>query len=290
MAKYVISTDTCCDLSPEYVKEHDLDIHPLFYRFDDEVYGGDNNLDIHTFHDRMRNGEMPTTMASNPEDSKELFLKRVKDGYDVIHIAFSSGLSSSCQNAKIAAEEVMEEFPGSKIVVIDSLSAAPGQGLLVYRAIRAKEVKRLSFEDCIKYIEDSIPHIAHHFTVNDLFHLHRGGRVSKATAIVGTLAGIKPNLCVDNEGHLVPYTKCRGRKKALVTLVDTMEKLREIDPEGDVVMIGHDDTTEDAEFVASQIRERLGIENIILTPICPTIAAHTGPGIIALFFYAKTRQ
>lgn len=290
MEKYCISTDTCCDLKAEYVQEHDIDVHPLFYRFGDEVYGGDNNLDIHTFHDRMRNGEMPTTMATNPEDSKDYFTKRVKAGFAVIHIAFSSGLSSSCQNAKIAAEEVMEENPGSKIVVIDSLAAAPGQGLLVYRAVRAKETKNLSFDDCVKFIEDSIPHIAHHFTVDDLYHLHRGGRVSKATAVVGTLAGIKPNLCVDDEGHLVSYTKCRGRKKALTTLVDTMEKLYEMDPDGDVVMIGHDDTTEDAEFVASLIRERLGINNIILNSICPTIAAHTGPGIIALFFYAKTKK
>lgn len=290
MEKYCISTDTCCDLKEEYVKEHDIDIHPLFYRFENEVYGGDNNLDIHTFHDRMRNGEMPTTMASNPEDSKDFFTKRVKAGYAVIHIAFSSGLSSSCQNAKIAAEEVMEEIPGSKIVVIDSLCAAPGQGLLVYLAVRAKETKNLSFDDCVKFIQDNIPHIAHHFTVDDLFHLHRGGRVSKATAVVGTLAGIKPNLTVDEEGRLVPHTKCRGRKKALNGLVDTMAELWQKDPDGDVVMIGHDDTTEDAEYVAQLIRERFGIDNIILNSICPTIAAHTGPGILALFFYGKTRR
>lgn len=290
MGKYVISSDTTCDLPESYLKEHDIDIHSLYYRFQDDVYGGNRQLTAEEFFNRVRNGEMPTTMATNPEESKELFRKRIKKGEDILHIAFSSALSSSYQNACIAANELKEEYPDARIIVIDSKAASMGEGLIVYKAVQKME-SGATLDEAAAYVNEIMGHVAHHFTVDDLFHLHRGGRVSKATAIVGTLAGIKPNLCVNDEGALEAYTKVRGRKKALSTLVDTMDKLvGSYRDKNDVVMIVHDDTTADAEYVASLVKERFGIENIIMNSICPTIGAHTGTGVVALFFMADSRK
>lgn len=290
MKRFVISSDTTCDLPESYVKEHDIDIHSLYYRFEDDVYGGNRQLTPKEFFDRVRAGEMPTTMATNPEESKELFLKRVKNGEDVLHIAFASALSSSYQNACIAANEVLEEYPDARIVVIDSKAASMGEGIIVYKAVQKME-SGCSMDECIEYVNSIIDHSAHHFTVDDLFHLHRGGRVSKAVAVVGTLAGIKPNLCVNEAGGLEQYSKVRGRKKALSALVDTMDKLvGSYRDKTDVVMIVHDDTTEDAQKVAAMVKERFGVENIIMNSICPTIGAHTGPGVVGLFFLADSKR
>lgn len=290
MRKFVISSDTTCDLPVNYVKEHDIDIHSLYYRFGDDVYGGERQLTAKEFFDRVRAGEMPTTMATNPEESKELFKKRVEKGEDVLHIAFSSALSSSYQNACIAANEIMEEYPDARIVVIDSKAATMGEGIIVYKAIE-KMKNGCSMDECIEYVNSILNNVAHHFTVDDLFHLQRGGRVSKATAVVGTLAGIKPNLCVNEEGGLEPYTKVRGRKKALSTLVDTMDKLMgSYRNKDEIVMIVHDDTTEDANVLAAMIKERFGMENIMMNEICPTIGAHTGPGVVGAFFMADSKK
>lgn len=290
MEDFIISTDTTCDLPDEFIREHDIDIHSLYYRFGEDVYGGDRQLSAKEFFDRVRNGEMPTTMATNPEGSKDLFMARAKAGKDILHIAFSSALSSSFQNACIAAGEVAEEFPDRKIIVIDSKSASMGEGLIVYLAIKKME-SGSSLSETAEYVNDIIEHTAHYFTVDDLFHLFRGGRISKATAIIGTLAGIKPSLRVDNEGALESYGKVRGRKKALTCLVDEMGNMMgSYRDKNDVIMIVHDDTTADAEYVAGLIRDRFGIDNIIMNSICPTIGAHTGPGVVGLFFLADKRK
>lgn len=290
MRPFVITTDTTCDLPEAFIKENNIDIHSLFYRFGDDVYGGDSQLTAKEFFDRLRNGEMPTTMGTNPEDSKDLFSKRVEQGMDIIHIAFSSALSVSYQSACIAAEEVCEKHPEARIKVIDTKSASMGEGLLVYYAVKMQK-EGVSFEKTVTAIEEMIPHVSQHFTVDDLFHLHRGGRVSKSTAIVGTLAGIKPNLCLTEEGGLEAYTKVRGRKKALNKLVDTMEELMgSYKEQNEIIMVVHDDTTQDAEYVAQQIQERLGIKNVMLNTICPTIGAHTGAGVIGVFFLADKRR
>ena len=261
----------------------------MFYHFNDSViYGKDENLDPVVFYQRMRDGEMPTTMASNPEDSKDLFEARIKEGYDIIHIAFSSGLSSTCQNAVIAANELSEDYPDAKITVIDSLCASMGEGLLVYKAIEYKKAGH-SYDETVAYINELVPHLSHRFTVDSLFHLHRGGRVSKATAIIGTLVGIKPLLHVDDTGHLVSVGKTRGRKKALASLVESMIQTMG-NRLNDTIMISHGDALEDAEYVASLIKEKISeVKNVIINYICPTIGAHAGPGTIALFFEAETR-
>ena len=289
MRDFIISTDTTCDLPENYITENNLDIHPLFYHFgDSEIYGKDANLDPVTFYKRMRDGEMPTTMASNPEDSKDIFEARIKEGYDVIHIGFSSGLSSSCQNAALAANELSEDYPDARITVIDSLSASMGEGLLVYKAIEYKKAGH-SYDETVAYINELIPHLSHQFTVDNLFHLHRGGRVSKATAIIGTLVGIKPLLHVDDTGHLVSVGKTRGRKKALASLVETMIQTMG-NRINDTIMISHGDAFEDAEYVAGLIRDKISsVKNVIINFICPTIGAHAGPGTIALFFEAEVR-
>ncbi len=285
MREFIISSDTTCDLTAEYCSANRIDIHPLFYRFgEDEIYGGDKQLDPHEFYERMRNGEMPTTMATNPEDSKEIFRKRLNEGYDIIHIAFSSALSSSCQNSALAANELLEEYPNSRIVVIDSLAASMGEGLLVYKAIEYKNQGH-SMDETVKYIESLKNNISHQFTVDSLFHLHRGGRVSKATAVIGTLVGIKPLLHVDDKGSLVAVGKVRGRKKSLTKLVDTMIESMGNHP-NDVVMISHGDSLEDAEFVASLVKERTAVKDVIINYVCPTIGAHAGPGVIAFFYEA----
>lgn len=297
MEKYIISTDTTCDLPLDYCQSNDIDIHSLYYKINvdsqgtvsdgETVYGGDKQLEPKVFYSAMRGGSMPTTMASNPEESKEFFRKRVRDGYDVIHIAFSSGLSSSCQNTSIAASEIMEEFPGSRITVIDSLAASMGEGLLVYKAVEFMKQGH-TYDETVSYVESVKLNISHQFTVDDLFHLHRGGRVSKTTAIIGTIVGIKPLLHVDDEGHLISIGKTRGRRKSLSALVDKM--ISTIGSHDNrTVMISHGDSLEDAEYVASLIREKTDVKDIIINYICPTIGAHSGPGTIALFFEADKR-
>ena len=288
MRNFIISTDTTSDLPDDYCKEHDIDIHPLFYRFnDDEIYGGDKQLSPAEFYSRMRNGEMPTTMATNPEDSKAIFKARLDEGYDIIHIGFSSALSSSCQNAALAASELSEEYPDARITVIDSLCASMGEGLLVYKAIEFRNAGH-SFDETVAYIEDLKGHISHRFTVDNLFHLHRGGRVSKATAIIGTIVGIKPLLHVNDLGQLISVGKTRGRKKSLTELVDAMISTMGNHP-NDTIMISHGDCPEDAQYVADLIKERTSVKEVIINYICPTIGSHAGPGTVALFFEADKR-
>lgn len=288
MNKFIITSDTTCDLPDDYCRTNQIDIHPLYYRFgENEIYGGDTDLTPEQFYKRMRDGEMPTTMATNPEVSEALFEKRINEGYDIIHIAFSSGLSSSCQNASIAARELMEKYPESRITVIDSLCASLGEGLLVYKAVNYMREGH-SYDEVMEYVESIKLNISHQFTVDDLFHLHRGGRVSKATAIIGTIVGIKPLLHVDDEGHLIAIGKTRGRKKSLTSLVDKMIATMG-NHNNDVIMISHGDCIEDADFVASLIKAKTSVKEIITNCICPTIGSHSGPGTIALFFEADER-
>ena len=283
MKDFLISTDTTADLPASYVKENNIDIHTLFYAFGEVIYGTDNIMPEKEFFDRMRNGDMPTTMACNPQDCKTIFEKRVNEGFDILHIAFSSALSSSYNNACIAANEVMEEHPGARIVVVDSLAASMGEGLIVYKAVEMKKSGK-SMDEIIDFVNNHKLNVVHNFTVDDLNHLYRGGRVSKTTAIIGTLANIKPILHVDNEGRLINIGKVRGRKKSLIALVDRMEEhIGSYRDKNDVVFISHGDCLQDAQFVAGLVKERFGIDNIWINYICPTIGTHSGPGTVALF-------
>ncbi|MBO5239678.1 MAG: DegV family protein [Lachnospiraceae bacterium] len=288
MKPYIISTDCMADLPADFIKEHNISLHPLYYVMGDVTYNAlDGALPEPEFYNRMRNGEMPTTMASNPEFIEQSFTKNIEDGYDIFHISFSSGLSSSYNNTAVTAKEMLEKYPDSKIIVIDSLCASLGQGLLVYYACKKKE-EGATIDELAEYITDLIPHICHQFTVDDLFHLHRGGRVSKATAILGTIANIKPVLHVDNEGKLINISKIRGRKRSLTALVDNMEKTMG-DYKNPIVFISHGDCIEDAEFVKNLVEERFGIHDFIINYVGSTIGAHSGPGTVALFYLGETR-
>lgn len=288
MKPYIISTDCMADLPASFIEEHHLSVHPLYYMMGEQTYNAlENALPEDEFYNRMRNGEMPTTMASNPDYIKKSFEKNIAHGYDILHISFSSGLSSSYSNSVFTAKEVQEQNPDSKIIVIDSLCASLGQGLLIYYACK-KQAEGASIEETASYVESIKLHVCHQFTVDDLFHLHRGGRVSKATAILGTIANIKPVLHVDDAGHLINISKIRGRKRSLIALVDNMEKTMG-NYENPVVFISHGDCLEDAEFVKQQVEERFGIHEFLINYVGCTIGAHSGPGTIALFFLGETR-
>lgn len=289
MNNYIITTDTTTDLPEDYIKKHDLGIMSLTYTLEGTTYSKDNPLDVRLFYEKMRNGSMPTTSQVNPENAKNIFLPYLKDGYDILHIAFSSGLSGSYNSTRIAAEELSEEFPNRKITIIDSLAASLGEGLLVHKAVMLKE-QGADLDTVADWVEQNKLHIVHNFTVDDLFHLHRGGRVSKATAILGTMINVKPILHVDDEGHLIALSKVRGRKKSLQALVDSMEKqMGAYRSQNDIVFISHGDSLADAQYVADLVKQRFGIESFLINYVGPTIGAHSGPGTIALFYMGDYR-
>lgn len=287
MQNYIITSDTTCDLPLSYTTEHGIEIIPLYYNMDDVVYGDEVNMDPSEFYDKMRNGKMPTTMACNPDVVEKCFRKYLDQGLDVLHISFSSALSSSYNTTAIIARDLSEEYKNNKVIVIDSKCASMGEGLFVYKAVQNRD-NDMSIEDNVKWLEDNKLHICHQFTVDDLHHLHRGGRVSKAAAIIGTMINVKPVLHVDNEGRLIPLNNVRGRKKALNALVDNMEKTCK-GYDNDIVFISHGDCLEDAQYVAEQVKKRLGIQNFMINYVCPTVGAHSGPGTLALFFMGETR-
>lgn len=283
---YVITTDTTCDLPIEYVKEHIADVHPIFINMDGEIKGG-YDIDCAEFYQKMREGKEITTMASNLEDVQNAFRKQLEQGLDILHISFSSALSSTFSNTTLIAQEIMEEFPGRTIKVVDSMSASMGQGLFVTYACRNRE-SGMSLEENEKWLLENRCHFCHQFTVDDLNTLHKGGRISKSVAVLGSLINVKPVLYVDDTGHLVSRQNVRGRKKALVALVDNMiERLGNF--KNDVIYISHADDLASAEFVRNLVKERTGIDNFVINYICPMIGAHVGPGTVALFSMGETR-
>lgn len=290
MKDFVITTDTTSDLPVEYVNEHQLGIMSLTYTIEGNTYSWENPLPVKSFYDMMRAGSLPTTSQVNPEEAKEIFKAILqKQNTDILHIAFSSGLSGSYNSARIAAEELKEEYPDHKIIVIDSLCASLGEGLLVHKALMMKEAGK-SLKETAAWVEEHKLHVVHNFTVDDLYHLYRGGRVSKTAAVVGTMINIKPILHVDNEGHLIPLSKVRGRKKSLIALVNSMEKqIGSWKDKNDIIFISHGDSSEDAQLVADLIKERFGFESFLINHVGSTIGAHSGPGTIALFYMGDIR-
>lgn len=290
METFKIITNTTADLPLEYIKENHLGLVYFNYIMDGISYGKDKELNWQEFYRLMREeGKMPTTSQVNPQQYKEYFSEFLKESKNLLYISFSSGLSGSCQNAALAANELMEENDNCRIIVIDSKCASMGEGLFVYKAVQMQG-KGMSMEETAKKLQELVPHLTHVFTVDDLNHLYRGGRVSKAAAVVGTIAGIKPILHVDDEGHLIPLNKIRGRKKSLNGLVDYMEeKVVGYLDRNDMVFISHGDAIEDAEYVKNEVEKRFGIKNFMLNHIGPTIGAHSGPGTIALFFEGSSR-
>lgn len=289
MENYLITTDNMTDFPEEYIKAHALPMLSLTYLLDGVSYTAENSLSSEEFYKKMREGCMPTTSQVNPEEAKERLLGFLQINKNIIHIAFSSGLSGTYNSVRLAAEEVMEEVPDCRITVIDSLAASMGEGLFVHKALE-KQASGLSYDEMVKWLKEYRYHVCHNFTVDDLFHLYRGGRVSKTAAVLGTMIHLKPVLHVDDEGHLIPLAKVRGRKKSLHMLVDNMEKqMGEYRSENDIVFISHGDCYEDAVYVQELVKQRFGIEKFLISPVGPTIGAHSGPGTLALFFIGEKR-
>jgi DegV family protein with EDD domain len=282
--EYVITTDSSCDLPESYLEEHGISCAYLSYQLDGRHYTHENFLPVQEFYGRIRAGSMPTTAQVNPDDIRSIMEPHLKEGKDILHIAFSSGLSGSYNSSRIAAEELMEEYPDCRIQVVDSLAASMGQGLLVYMCQQKKEAGE-EMEDVADWAEKNKNHIVHVFTVDDLEHLYRGGRVSKTAMILGGMLNIKPLLHVDEEGRLVATGKVRGRKKALAELVTMMDRqIGSYAQDCDTIFISHGDCEEDAQYVVDKIKEKYPIRTVMMNYVGSVIGAHSGPGTVALFF------
>ena len=284
---YQIITDSGCDFTKEKYEALGLIAAPLTVNFRGETYPDRNDDSLRDMYADLRTGEVATTSAVNPEQWQEIMEPLLEKGEDILVLAFSSGLSTTYQSASIAAQELRERYPERTISVVDSLCASLGQGLLAYYACKKRD-EGLSLGELEQWLLDNRLHLCHWFTVDDLMYLKRGGRVSAATAIMGTMLNIKPVLHVDNEGHLINVSKARGRKASLDALVKKVGETA-TDPASQTMFISHSDCEADARYVADQIQAKYGAKEIILNYIGPVIGAHTGPGCVALFFVGGTR-
>lgn len=286
---FKIVTDSNCDLPEDYYDLHKIGCLKMSYIIDGVVYGRERHLPYNEFYDMMRNGKMPTTSPATPDEAREMFEEALLENNEVLCLAFSSGLSVTYNSVQKAANDLMKERPGTKIIVVDTLSASLGEGLLVHKAVELRDAG-YGIDEVAEWIRSHISNVVQIFTVNDLFHLQRGGRVGKATAIIGSIVGIKPTLHVDDAGKLVSIDKIRGRKKALQSLVDYMEtKTRRYMERNDIVCVSHGDDSEAAEYVCDLVRERFGIQNFLINNIGPSIGTHAGPGVVCLFFMGTSR-
>ncbi len=285
---FAIHTDSACDIRPELLKEWGVTSTPLTFRFDDsDKEYSNNDMEEHTFYNKMREGGIAKTSAANVADFKAAFESLLQEGKDVLHIGFSSGLSTTCNSAKIAAEELKAQYPDRNIIVIDTLAASAGFGMLVKLAADQRD-KGLSLEETANYIKSLLPKLCHWFTVDDLVYLKRGGRVSPTVAFVGNMLGIKPVLHVDDEGHLINISKVRGRKASIAALAKKYEELAEKIGEG-LVFISHGDCKDEAEQLAAILKDKYGVTVELITYVGTVIGAHAGPGVLALFFIGKNR-
>lgn len=290
MKNYVIITDSTTDLSIELIKELGINIIPLSFEMEGKSFKDrtdKNDLDLHEFYDKLKRGVKSVTSLVNSEEFIDFFEPVLKNGDDILYIAFSSALSGTFNSSLIAKEELLEKYPDSKIICIDSKAASAGEGLLVYSAVKKKE-EGLTIDELEAWVHEYSPKVCHWFTVDDLNHLKRGGRVSALSATIGTALNVKPILHVDSEGRLIPMEKVRGRKKSIQALMEHLEKTI-TNPEQQDIFIGHGDTLEDAEYLAGLIREKYNVRNIFINTIGPVVGSHTGPGIIALFFFGTER-
>ena len=288
MSDFVIVTDSSADLPASLVQEMGVEVLPLSFTVQGKTYHNypdDREMDPKVFYKMLRDGEMATTSAVNVAEYTATLEPLLQAGKDVLVLAFSSGLSTTYQSSVIAVNELSEQYPDRKIYTVDTLCASMGQGLLVWLA--AQERKRgQSIEAVRDWVEENKLRLCHWFTVDDLHFLKRGGRISAATAVVGTMLSIKPVLHVDDEGHLISMGKARGRGASLTALVDHMEQTA---TDVDTVFISHGDCLADAEKVAADVKKRFGTRDVVINTIGPVIGAHAGPGTVALFFLGTKR-
>ena len=290
MADYIILTDSCADLPMNIYEALNIEVVPLSFLLEGKTYKNhpdQSSMKFSEVYGKLRDGANISTSAVNVEEFRTAYLPHLQAGKDILYLGFSSGLSGTCNAGAIAAKELMEEYPDRTITVVDTLCAALGQGLLVY--LTAKEqAEGATLAEAAAYAEELKPRLVHWFTVDDLFFLKRGGRLSGATALVGSALGIKPVLHVDDEGHLIKVSTVRGRKNSLKELANKMAETA-IDPQNQTIFIAHGDCLDDAKYLADCIKEGCGYKDVIIDYVGPVIGAHSGPGTIALFYLGTHR-
>jgi DegV family protein with EDD domain len=290
MKDYVIVTESTADLTVDIISKYGIKVMPMIFGFENESYldyPDHRQLSIKEFYNRIRNEERSITGLINVKMFEEYFEPILKKGNDILYLGFSSGLSGTYNSSLIAAEELMEKYKGSRVECVDTLAASMGEGLLVYCAARKKH-EGFNLDELKQWVQDNRLHLSHWFTVDDLNHLKRGGRINAMTATIGTALNVKPVLHVDNEGHLVPVENVRGRKKSIHTILEHMESTC-MNPDGGPVFISHGDCLEDAEYLAGLVKDKFNIKDIPINYIGPVIGSHSGQGTIALFFFGTER-
>ena len=290
MRNFCITTDSNSDLPKEYIDKYNTTIIPQYYSFGDTVYGDELNMEPSEFYQRMKDGELPKSQANNPATIDEKFRAILEKGMDIIHIGFSSALSGSYNNVCMIANELREEYKDAKITVIDTLNVSLAESIMYITAEEMK-AKGSSYDDIVAKMEDMKKYINTVVTVDDLFHLQRGGRVSKTTAIIGSTLNLKPFIYVNNEGGLTSDGTARGRKKSLRMLVERI--VNDVDENTDYTIpvgIAHSVCIEDAKAIETMIREQTKFTNIIINDISPSIGTHTGPNAVVIMYYGKEKR
>lgn len=294
MSEFVITTESTCDLPDDIASEKGIDIFKLSYTIDGNTYKDKEGIPINEFYDRIHNGEESNTSQINPEEATNLFEKHLAAGKDVLHLMFSSGLTGGLQSLNIAKMDLEEKYPDRKIIIVDTLGASLGQGLIVYYSALQQEAGQ-SIEEVAKYAEEIRFKVAHDFTVDDLMHLYRGGRLSKTSAILGGALGIKPVLNMNDEGKLIPVSKERGRKKAVLTTIKRLiENISGFEKDNPVIGITNANAPDDAEFAKQKIKEHfdsVGVSPIFIeNSLSTVIGSHSGYATLALFSMGKGRN
>lgn len=290
MDKFCIVTESTADLTPALIDRFNVTVIPMRFSFGDKEYYNypDNReLSSEAFYQMLREGHVSTTTAINMSQFEEAFVPILERGEDILYLAFSSGLSSTFGTAVMVLEQLQERYPLRKIVVIDTLAASMGEGLLVCLAAIKKQ-DGASLSEVADWVRANILKLCHWFTVDDLMYLYRGGRVNALTAHVGTAFGIKPILHVDNDGHLIPAAKVRGRKQSIEALADKIGELgTEISKQ--MIFIGHAEAADAAQMLADMINKRFSPKEIQIASIGPVVGSHTGPGLVSVFFMGTGR-
>lgn len=291
---FELVTDSCCNLTEDIIDQYKLHVLPLTFMAEgeDEVYQSylkGRKTDLSQFYTMMREGKVFKTSLPNLAETEALFRELLEAGRDVLYLGFSSGLSGTFEATDILCRQLAGEYSDRKLYCVDTLAASGGEGLLVWHACQhAAAGKDIDFVR--DWVEANKLKLAHWFTVDDLMFLWRGGRVSKTSAWAGTLLNIKPVLHVDDEGHLIPMEKVRGRKKSLVGLMEHMVKTADMPVSDQTIFIMHGDCPDEAQWLADKIKSELGVKNILINCIDPVIGAHSGPGTMAVFFLASSRN
>lgn len=288
MSNYVILTDSGTDFTKEMIEELDVELLDLWVTRENEEPVPNSSLDLSEFYAFLREKKSASTAAVNIDSFIEIMTPILEAGKDILYLGFSSGLSSTYASGKLAADELMEKYPDRKIYTVDTLAASLGQGLLVYLAAK-RRLAGESIEAVRDFVENTKLNLCHWFTIDDLFFLKRGGRVSGTTAVVGTMLGIKPVMHVDNEGHLINVAKARGRRASVDALFDKAKSTMIGERANSSVFISHGDCIEDAEYLAERIKNEIGVKEVRIAYVGSVIGSHSGPGTLALFFLGSER-